>query len=41
MQFLNFKEGQFIDFLSYKRLAAIFSALLILAGVASISRTRV
>jgi len=36
MQFLNFKEGQFIDFLSYKRLAAIFSALLILAGVASI-----
>ena len=36
MQFLNFKEGQFIDFLSYKRLAAIFSGLLILAGVASI-----
>jgi preprotein translocase subunit SecF len=36
MQFLNFKEGQFIDFLSYKRLAAIISCLLILAGVASI-----
>jgi preprotein translocase subunit SecF len=36
MQFLNFKEGQFIDFLSYKRIAAIFSGLLILAGVASI-----
>jgi preprotein translocase subunit SecF len=36
MQFLNFKEGQFIDFLSYKRLAAVISALLILVGVASI-----
>jgi preprotein translocase subunit SecF len=36
MQFLNFKEGQFIDFLSYKRLAAVISSLLILAGVASI-----
>ena len=36
MQFLNFKEGQFIDFLSYKRLAAVISGLLILAGVASI-----
>ena len=36
MQFLNFKEGQFIDFLGYKRLAAIFSGLLILAGVVSI-----
>ena len=36
MQFLNFKEGQFIDFLSYKRLAAVISGILILAGVASI-----
>ena len=36
MQFLNFKEGQFIDFLSYKRLAAVISGLLIIAGVASI-----
>ena len=36
MQFLNFKEGQFIDFLGYKRLAAILSGLLILAGVVSI-----
>ena len=36
MQFLNFKDGQFIDFLGYKRLAAIISSILILAGVASI-----
>jgi preprotein translocase subunit SecF len=36
MQFLNFKEGQFIDFLSFKRVAAVFSAILILGGVASI-----
>jgi preprotein translocase subunit SecF len=36
MQFLNFKEGQFIDFLSFKRLAAIISGILILAGVSSI-----
>ena len=36
MQFLNFKDGQFIDFLAYKRLAAIISGILILAGVASI-----
>ena len=36
MQFLNFKEGQFIDFLSFKRTAAVFSAILILGGVASI-----
>ena len=36
MQFLNFKDGQFIDFLGYKRLAAIISGILILAGVASI-----
>jgi len=36
MQFLNFKEGQFIEFLGYKRLAAIISGILILAGVASI-----
>ena len=36
MQFLNFKEGQFIDFLSFKRTAAVFSAILILGGVVSI-----
>ena len=36
MQFLNFKDGQFIDFLSFKRLAAIISGVLILASVASI-----
>ena len=36
MQFLNFKDGQFIDFLAFKRLAAIISGILILAGVASI-----
>jgi len=36
MQFLNFKDGQFIDFLGFKRLAAIISCILILAGVASI-----
>jgi len=36
MQFLNFKDGQFIDFLGFKRLAAIISSILILAGVASI-----
>ena len=36
MQFLNFKEGHFIDFLAFKRLAAIVSGILILAGVASI-----
>ena len=36
MQILNFKEGQFIDFLAFKRLAAIISGILILAGVASI-----
>lgn len=36
MQFFNFKDGQFIDFLGYKRLAAIISGILILAGVASI-----
>ena len=37
MQFLNFKEGQFIDFLSFKRTAAVFSAILILGGIASIA----
>ena len=36
MQFINFKEGQFIDFLSFKRPAAVISAILILGGVASI-----
>ena len=37
MQFLNFKEGQFIDFLSFKRFAAVVSGILILGGVASIA----
>jgi len=36
MQFLNFKDGQFIDFLAFKRFAAIISCILILAGAASI-----
>ena len=36
MQFLNFKEGQFINFLSYKKYATIFSVILILGGIASI-----
>ena len=36
MQFLNFKDGQFIDFLAFKRLAAIISGILILAGIVSI-----
>jgi preprotein translocase subunit SecF len=36
MQFINFKEGQFIDFLSFKRIAAFVSAILILGGIASI-----
>ena len=36
MQFLNFKDGQFIDFLSLKRYAAIVSGVLILTGLASI-----
>jgi len=36
MQFLNFKDGHFIDFLGFKRVASIFSGVLILAGIASI-----
>jgi len=36
MQFLNFKDGHFIDFLGFKRMASIFSGVLILAGIASI-----
>ena len=36
MQFLNFKDGQFIDFLGFKRLAAIISSILILASIVSI-----
>ena len=36
MQFLNFKDGQFIDFLAFKRLAAIISGILILASIVSI-----
>lgn len=36
MQFLNFKDGQFIDFLGFKRLAAIISGILILASIVSI-----
>ena len=37
MQFLNFKEGQFINFLALRRFAAIISALLILAGIGSVT----
>jgi len=36
MQILNFKDGQYIDFLGFKRLASIFSGVLILAAVTSI-----
>ena len=36
MQFLNFKDGEAIDFLSLQRLCAIISGMIILAGVASI-----
>ena len=36
MQFLNFKDGEAIDFLSFRRLAAIISGIIILAGVTSI-----
>jgi len=36
MQFLNFKDGEAIDFLSFRRLSAIISGMIILAGVASI-----
>jgi len=36
MQFLNFKDGEAIDFLSLRRLSAIISGIIILAGVASI-----
>lgn len=37
MQFLTFKDGQFIDFLGYKRLAAIFSGIFVIAGIVSIA----
>ena len=37
MQFLNFKEGQFINFLALRRIAAIISAVLILAGIGSVT----
>ena len=37
MQFLNFKEGQFINFLAFRRIAAIISAVLILAGIGSVT----
>ena len=37
MQFLNFKEGQFVDFLALRRIAAVISAVLILAGIASVT----
>ena len=37
MQFLNFKEGQFINFLAFRRIAAIFSAIFILEGIASVT----
>ena len=36
MQFLNFKDGEAIDFLSLRRLSAIISVMIILAGVTSI-----
>ncbi len=36
MQFLNFKDGEAIDFLSLRRLSAIISGIIILAGVTSI-----
>ena len=37
MQFLNFQEGQFINFLAFRRIAAIISAVLILAGIGSVT----
>ena len=37
MQFLNFKEGQFINFLAFRRIAAIISAIFLLAGIGSIT----
>ncbi len=37
MQFLNFKEGQFINFLAYRRFAGIISAILLLAGIGSVT----
>ncbi len=36
MQLLKLKEGQFIDFLSYKKIAALISFILILGGIVSI-----
>ena len=37
MQFINFEEGQFINFLALRRVAAIISALFILAGIGSVT----
>ncbi len=37
MQFINFKEGQFINFLAFRRIAAIISVVFILAGIASVT----
>ena len=37
MQFINFEEGQFINFLALRRVAAIISALIILAGIGSVT----
>ena len=37
MQFLNFQEGQFINFLAFRRIAAIISGILILAGIVSVT----
>ena len=37
MNFIDFKEGQFINFLSFRRPAAIISAILILAGIGSVT----
>ena len=36
MQFINFKDGEAIDFLSLRRLSAIISGIIILVGVTSI-----
>tara|TARA_Y100001970_G_C14231825_1_gene859123 strand:- start:272 stop:1204 length:933 start_codon:yes stop_codon:yes gene_type:complete len=36
MQILKLKEGQYIDFLNFKRIAALISAILILGGIISI-----
>jgi len=37
MKFLDFKEGQFLNFLAFRRTAIIFSAILILGGIGSVT----